>query len=106
MVKSIFEGFASPDDPVYKEGWTVFIPGLLHGDVRAYRPRCHGLGLPRNCSCDSGGRRWADIQNVDVARYPKLKPVLETVLPLSDARRAHELNETGHARGKIVLKVA
>ena len=28
----------------------------------------------------------------------KLKPVVETVLPLSDARRAHELNETGHAR--------
>jgi len=36
----------------------------------------------------------------------KLKPAVETVLPLSDARRAHELNETGHARGKIVLKVA
>ena len=35
----------------------------------------------------------------------KLKPVIETVLPLSDARRAHELNETGHARGKTVLKV-
>jgi NADPH:quinone reductase-like Zn-dependent oxidoreductase len=36
----------------------------------------------------------------------KLKPVVETVLPLSDARRAHELSETRHARGKIVLKVA
>src|SRR5438105_1003728 len=36
----------------------------------------------------------------------KLKPVVETVLPLSDVRRAHELNETGHARGKTVLKVA
>ena len=36
----------------------------------------------------------------------KLKAVVETVLPLSDARRAHELNETGHARGKILLKVA
>jgi len=36
----------------------------------------------------------------------KLKSVVETVLPLSDARRAHELNETGHARGKTVLKVA
>jgi NADPH:quinone reductase-like Zn-dependent oxidoreductase len=28
------------------------------------------------------------------------------VLPLSEARHAHELSETGHARGKIVLKVA
>ena len=36
----------------------------------------------------------------------KIKPIVETVMPLSDARRAHELNETGHARGKIVLKVA
>jgi len=36
----------------------------------------------------------------------KLKPVVETVLPPSDARRAHELDETRHARGKIELKVA
>jgi NADPH:quinone reductase-like Zn-dependent oxidoreductase len=36
----------------------------------------------------------------------KVKPVVGTVLPLADARRAHELSETGHARGKIVLKVA
>ncbi|HXO32406.1 MAG TPA: NADP-dependent oxidoreductase [Candidatus Acidoferrales bacterium] len=35
----------------------------------------------------------------------KLKPVVETVLPLSDARRAHELSQTGHTRGKIVLRV-
>ena len=35
----------------------------------------------------------------------KLKTVVETVLPLTDARRAHELIETGHTRGKIVLKV-
>src|SRR5437660_5646083 len=36
----------------------------------------------------------------------KMKPLVETVLPLSEARRAHELNETGHSRGKTVLKVA
>ncbi len=36
----------------------------------------------------------------------KLKPVVETVLPLAEARRAQEQSETGHARGKIVLKVA
>jgi NADPH:quinone reductase-like Zn-dependent oxidoreductase len=36
----------------------------------------------------------------------KLKPIVETVLPLSEARKAHELNESGHARGKVVLKVA
>ncbi|MGD0012315.1 MAG: zinc-binding dehydrogenase [Terriglobia bacterium] len=36
----------------------------------------------------------------------KLKRVVETVLPLADARRAHELSQTGHTRGKIVLRVA
>lgn len=32
--------------------------------------------------------------------------VVETVLPLSDTTRAQELSQTGHAREKIVLKVA
>jgi NADPH:quinone reductase-like Zn-dependent oxidoreductase len=36
----------------------------------------------------------------------KLMPVVETVLPLSEARRAQELNQVGHTRGKIVLRVA
>ena len=35
----------------------------------------------------------------------KLRPIVETVLPLSEARRAHELSQTGHTRGKIVLRV-
>jgi NADPH:quinone reductase-like Zn-dependent oxidoreductase len=35
----------------------------------------------------------------------KVKPIVETVLPLSDAKRAHEINQTGHTRGKIVLQV-
>src|SRR6266478_7219742 len=36
----------------------------------------------------------------------KVKTVVETVLPLTEARRAHELSQSGHARGKIVLKAA
>ena len=36
----------------------------------------------------------------------KVKTVVETVLPLAEARRAHELSQMGHARGKIVLKAA
>jgi NADPH:quinone reductase-like Zn-dependent oxidoreductase len=35
----------------------------------------------------------------------KLRPVVETVLPLSEARRAQEINQAGHVRGKIVLRV-
>ena len=35
----------------------------------------------------------------------KLRPVVETVLPLSEARRAQELNQAAHTRGKIVLQL-
>lgn len=35
----------------------------------------------------------------------RLEVFMEAVLPLSDARRAHELSMNGHVRGKIVLKV-
>lgn len=35
----------------------------------------------------------------------KLKVIVETILPLSDATRGQELSERGHTRGKIVLRV-
>jgi NADPH:quinone reductase-like Zn-dependent oxidoreductase len=35
-----------------------------------------------------------------------VKPIVSEVLPLAEARRAHELIEAGHVRGKIVLRVA
>jgi NADPH:quinone reductase-like Zn-dependent oxidoreductase len=35
----------------------------------------------------------------------KVKSVVEKVLPLSEARKGQELIQTGHARGKIVLRV-
>src|SRR5580765_1672611 len=35
----------------------------------------------------------------------ELKPVIDRILPLSEVRRAHELSQSGHVRGKIVLRV-
>ncbi len=35
-----------------------------------------------------------------------VRPVVQTVLPLPEARRAQEMSQAGHTRGKIVLKVA
>ncbi len=32
-------------------------------------------------------------------------PAVSTVMPLNEAAKAHELSQTGHARGKIVLKI-
>src|SRR6267143_5106166 len=35
----------------------------------------------------------------------KLAPIIDRILPLSEARRAHELSQSGHVRGKIILRV-
>jgi NADPH:quinone reductase-like Zn-dependent oxidoreductase len=35
----------------------------------------------------------------------KLAPIIDRILPLSEARRAHELSRSGHTRGKIALRV-
>jgi NADPH:quinone reductase-like Zn-dependent oxidoreductase len=36
----------------------------------------------------------------------KVRPEINKVMPLKDVAKAHELSETGHVRGKIVLKVS
>lgn len=36
----------------------------------------------------------------------RIKPVVETVLPLNEAREAQILSQRGHVRGKLVLRVA
>ncbi len=41
-----------------------------------------------------------------LAEEGKVKTHVETVLPLSEVKKAHELSESGHTRGKIVLSVA
>ena len=35
----------------------------------------------------------------------KLRAVVETILPLAEARRGQEISQSGHARGKIVLRI-
>jgi NADPH:quinone reductase-like Zn-dependent oxidoreductase len=40
-----------------------------------------------------------------LAEADKLKAIVETVLPLSEATRGQEMSERGHTRGKIVLRV-
>jgi hypothetical protein len=35
----------------------------------------------------------------------KLAPIIDRILPLSEARRAHELSQSGHTHGKIALRV-
>lgn len=55
-------------------------------------------------SVQPSGERLKQInQLIDAG---ELKTHVETVLPLSQVKRAHELSKTGRTRGKIVLRVA
>ncbi|MEV4945390.1 NADP-dependent oxidoreductase [Streptomyces sp. NPDC053755] len=42
---------------------------------------------------------------VELVETGRLRPVVDTVLPLAEAAKAHELGESGRTRGKIVLTV-
>ena len=35
----------------------------------------------------------------------KLAPIIDRILPLSEARRAQELSQSGHTHGKIALRI-
>ena len=49
------------------------------------------------------GAALAEIANI--IDSGKLTPVINRILPLSEARRAHELSQSGHTHGKIALRV-
>jgi NADPH:quinone reductase-like Zn-dependent oxidoreductase len=36
----------------------------------------------------------------------KLRPVIDRVFPLEEIRQAHEASESGHTRGKVVVRIA
>jgi NADPH:quinone reductase-like Zn-dependent oxidoreductase len=73
------------------------------------------LGLPSQEDATAHGVRAAGIfvqpnpaqlaQLAELADQRQLQPVIETVLPLEHAARAHQLVATRHARGKVVLRV-
>jgi len=49
------------------------------------------------------GEQLAEIAKI--VDSGKLAPVIDRILPLSEVRRAHELSQTAHTHGKIVLRV-
>src|ERR1700736_3507716 len=50
------------------------------------------------------GAQLAEITKIIEAG--KLTPIIDRILPLSEARRAHELSQSGHTHGKIALRVS
>ena len=90
-----------------KRSWKTLKKGgilvSIVGQPSAEEPKNHGV-RSAFLSAQGGSSLLAELATL--VDSGKIKPIVETVMPLSEARHAHELNETGHARGKIVLEVA
>jgi NADPH:quinone reductase-like Zn-dependent oxidoreductase len=67
--------------------------GLVSAGIRAMMIRA-----------EPNGARLAEVSKL--FEEGKIKTPVQTVLPLADAAKAHELSQTGHVRSKLVLRVA
>jgi NADPH:quinone reductase-like Zn-dependent oxidoreductase len=89
-----------------RRSWTVLKRGgvlvSIVGPPSAEEAARHGVRAG-SFGADASPTQLAEIAKLVDAG--SLKPVVDTVLPLSDARRAHEISERGHVRGKVVLTV-
>ncbi len=74
------------------------VASVPEGAAKAHGVRAKGL------MTKADGRELAQIAEIIDERH--IKPVVTTVLPLSEAKRAQEMSESRHVRGKIVLRVA
>lgn len=91
----------------FERSWGVLKPGgflvttvanVPEGAAEAHGVRAKGM-LTR-----ADGSELAQIAAIIDERH--IKPIVTTVLPLIEARRAQEMSESRHTRGKIVLRVA
>lgn len=91
----------------FERSWGVLKPGGFLVTTVANVPEgaaeAHGVRAERIAS-QADGHELAEIAAIIDER--SIKPVVTTVLPLAGARRAQEMSESRHTRGKIVLRVA
>src|SRR5215211_1466019 len=64
-------------------------------------------GKAQNIRAVSTGRASADTlkQVSELIEAKQLRPVVGEVFPLADVRQAHELSQSGHGRGRIILQI-
>lgn len=90
-----------------ERSWGVLKPGgflvTTVASIPEGTPQKHGVRAERLMT-QADGKELAQIAAIIDER--KIKPIVTTVLPLADAQKAHEMSESGHTRGKIVLRVA
>lgn len=90
----------------FERSWSVLKPGgflvTTVASIPEGEPKKRGVRAKRVMT-QSDGKELAQI--AAIIDEQKIKPVVTNVFPLADARKAHEMSETLHTRGKIVLRV-
>lgn len=90
----------------FERSWGVLKPGGFLVSTVASIPEGsaeeHGVRA-QTLITRADGKELAQI--AEVIDEIKVKPVVTTILPLSDAQKAHEMSESRHMRGKIVLLI-
>lgn len=91
----------------FERSWSVLRPGGFLVTTVASPPKdaakAHGMRAKGILTRADGGELAKIAAIIDERR---IKPVVTAVLPLSEAKRAREMSEGRHTRGKIVLRVA
>lgn len=90
-----------------EKSWGVLKPGgflvTTVASIPEEKTQKYGVRAERLMT-QANGKELAQI--AAIIDEHKIKPIVTTVLPLADAQKAHEMSESGHTRGKIVLRVA
>ncbi|MDY9926499.1 NADP-dependent oxidoreductase [Methanosarcina sp.] len=90
----------------FDKSWSVLKPGGFLVSTVASIPEGaaeeHGVRA-QTLMTKSDGKELTQI--AEVIDEMRVKPIVTTILPLSDAQKAHEMSESRHTRGKIVLLV-
>jgi len=91
----------------FERSWDVLKPGgflvTTVASIPEGTPEKYGVRA-KTLMTRSDGKELAQI--AAIIDEQQIKPIVTTVLPLKDARKAHEMSESRHTRGKIVLRVA
>jgi NADPH:quinone reductase-like Zn-dependent oxidoreductase len=92
---------------VLQRCWVVLKPGgILISLVEAPSEETAASYGVRQALVGANADRKILSDIVDLVVSGKVKPIVSAVLPLSEVRQAHELSQSMHTRGKIVLQVA
>ena len=88
-----------------ERSFQVIRPGGIFVTIAARLPE--DAGKAQNIRAVNAGRAPAETLRLvnELIETKQLKPVAGAIFPLADAHQAHELSQTGHGRGRVILQI-